>query len=746
MRLRASIVAAAVAAMVALGGIGVTAASANTTNTSGIPYTCATSFGNQPASYGAAITDSIDPATVGSSVTYTFVVPFDQDPPPITATYQGGKVTYPIPTGLSVTSVSTPPKAGSNLSSTVAVQGSNIVVTTTGNQPIDGNSHPAPDLIVKGTILDAAGGPGVIWRTPSQLVANIHTDAVGDIVATCTPNDPTAVIATTTVPAVAKAPVANAQSVSVAQGRAKPITLSASDADTPQNQLTYAVTTPPTHGTLTGTAPALSYTSAATFSGTDTFQFKVTDPGGLSSTATVTIRVYQADVIDNSPPVILLLAPANGAVYTPGQVVNAAYACSDSTTEVTSCVGTTANGAPISTTVGQHTFTVVAQDAQGNKAQRTVSYRVIDRAIVHQAYNGTDTVAMSCTSTTGASTASVPLVASAPTQVGTGKTFTFRFAPGADSVPALTTATNIVYTVDLPVNGTAQSAAIVPNTGTANAQSSASATVTGGRATLTIAGPIAGGTTAATSFTPPAVDVTMVAAGLPTTQVTTQLAGYRITTAPSALPQVAITKTCTPTAPSPVLTRTTIVDTTPPTITLDQPTNGTLLAIGDVLNAQYACADEAQLNACQGSVATATPMDTATAGKKTFLVTATDAGGNVAQSLVSYTVVQATFTANFTAAEAANVDAAAAYFGTDRVGLLRMGVNIVAYVVSVNGPPSDPVTPTPTNTGPVSISVTYNAPDAQRVSALAQLYGLTGDQLHRYVATVLAYVWYVQTH
>ena len=69
-------------------------------------------------------------------MTYQFVVPFDQDPPPVTATYQGGTVTYPIPVGLNVTAVSTPPKAGSNLTATAKVQGTNIVVTTTG-QPAD---------------------------------------------------------------------------------------------------------------------------------------------------------------------------------------------------------------------------------------------------------------------------------------------------------------------------------------------------------------------------------------------------------------------------------------------------------------------------------------------------------------------------------------------------------------------------------------------------------------------------------
>jgi hypothetical protein len=76
---------------------------------------------------------------------------------------------------------------------------------------------------------------------------------------------------------------------------------------------------------------------------------------------------------------------------------------------------------------------------------------------------------------------------------------------------------------------------------------------------------------------------------------------------------------------------------------------------------------------------------------------------------------------------------------------MRMGVSIVAYIVSLNGPPAVQVSPPPANTGPISVSVSYSAADAQNISNLARLYGLTGDQLHRYVASVLVYVWYVRT-
>ena len=113
---------------------------------------------------------------------------------------------------------------------------------------------------------------------------------------------------------------------------------------------------------------------------------------------------------------------------------------------------------------------------------------------------------------------------------------------------------------------------------------------------------------------------------------------------------------------------------------------------------------------------------------------------------MTYTVVQSVFTNYFSADEAVAVDSAAAYFNTDRPGLLRLGAAIVAYIEAYYGPPAQPVSPPPANTGPISVSVSYSAADAQSVLSLAQLYGLTGDQLIRYGVNILGYVWYVNTH
>src|SRR3989344_7806612 len=83
-----------------------------------------------------------------------------------------------------------------------------------------------------------------------------------------------------------QAPVANAQNVTVSKNSSVNITLTGSDPE--GSTLTYMVTTNPAHGTLSGTAPNLTYTPTANFTGTDSFTFKVND-GSLDSTLTTVL-------------------------------------------------------------------------------------------------------------------------------------------------------------------------------------------------------------------------------------------------------------------------------------------------------------------------------------------------------------------------------------------------------------------------------------------------------------------------
>ena len=87
-------------------------------------------------------------------------------------------------------------------------------------------------------------------------------------------------------------PVADDQAVSTPQDTPVAITLTASDVD--GDALTFAIVTGPTDGALSGTAPNVTYTPNAGFTGTDGFSFKANDGTVDSNIATVTIEVAAA--------------------------------------------------------------------------------------------------------------------------------------------------------------------------------------------------------------------------------------------------------------------------------------------------------------------------------------------------------------------------------------------------------------------------------------------------------------------
>ena len=84
-------------------------------------------------------------------------------------------------------------------------------------------------------------------------------------------------------------PTADDQSVGTPEDTAVSITLTGNDID--GDALTFTVTTNPANGTLTGTAPNLTYTPDANYNGTDSFSF-VTNDGTVNSTpATIDVTI-----------------------------------------------------------------------------------------------------------------------------------------------------------------------------------------------------------------------------------------------------------------------------------------------------------------------------------------------------------------------------------------------------------------------------------------------------------------------
>ena len=85
-------------------------------------------------------------------------------------------------------------------------------------------------------------------------------------------------------------PVAEDQTVIVIEDQNKNITLTATDPD-PGDVLTFTIVTPPSNGTLSGTAPNLTYTPAANYTGPDSFTFKASDGTLDSNIGTISITV-----------------------------------------------------------------------------------------------------------------------------------------------------------------------------------------------------------------------------------------------------------------------------------------------------------------------------------------------------------------------------------------------------------------------------------------------------------------------
>jgi hypothetical protein len=100
-------------------------------------------------------------------------------------------------------------------------------------------------------------------------------------------------------------PVANSQSVTLAEDTTATIILSGSDIE--NAPLSYTLLTQPAHGTLSGSGALLTYRPVTNYAGPDSFTFKVNDEAMDSLEATVSITVTPVD----DPPVAQSLSVTN---------------------------------------------------------------------------------------------------------------------------------------------------------------------------------------------------------------------------------------------------------------------------------------------------------------------------------------------------------------------------------------------------------------------------------------------------
>ncbi len=104
-----------------------------------------------------------------------------------------------------------------------------------------------------------------------------------------------------------RVPTATSQSLTTAEDAATNVALAANDAD--GDALQFRIVTQPSHGTLSGTAPALTYTPAPNFNGVDTFTFAANDGFDESVAATVSLTISEV----NDEPVAQIDSTVAGA-------------------------------------------------------------------------------------------------------------------------------------------------------------------------------------------------------------------------------------------------------------------------------------------------------------------------------------------------------------------------------------------------------------------------------------------------
>ena len=189
-------------------------------------------------------------------------------------------------TGQPFGSPNTPPVA--NDRSITTTKGVSVVMTVTGND-VDGDPL-AYTILTRPTNGNLNGiAPNLIYIPNDNFSgADSFTFKVND----GTVDSNTAVVNINVMDIVENLPpVSNSQFVVTTKEDPVSITLTASDPD--NDVLSYSIVIPPVNGSLSGTAPNLTYTPNTNFTGSDRFTFKVNDGTVDSNTAVVNINVSE---------------------------------------------------------------------------------------------------------------------------------------------------------------------------------------------------------------------------------------------------------------------------------------------------------------------------------------------------------------------------------------------------------------------------------------------------------------------
>ena len=194
---------------------------------------------------------------------------------------------------VTVTPVNDAPVAAAD-TATVAEDGSVTVAVLANDTDIDGDQPAVSGATngANGTVAFTAAGvtytPNANFFGPDTFTYSVSDGNGGTATASVT----------VTVTAVNDAPVAAADTATVAEDGSVVVAVLANDTDIDGDPLTVTGATSGANGTVTFTADGVTYTPAANFFGTDTFTYTVSDGSGGTATGTVTVTI---DPVNDAP-------------------------------------------------------------------------------------------------------------------------------------------------------------------------------------------------------------------------------------------------------------------------------------------------------------------------------------------------------------------------------------------------------------------------------------------------------------
>lgn len=555
-----------------------------------------------------------------------------------------------IPVSPNAQFISGSASGGSNYgaAATVALVGGNIEVTMPG--PLNGGTTVTPPTIT--TVMKATGAVGSTIdahisdsASPKGYTMTVNT-SVGAVPTECTPDAPNPSLATATIVDTA-APTVNFNTPANGAGYGLGATVAAS----------YSCDDHGGSGVASCVGDVANGANIDTSTlGAHSFTVTTADNSGNSTTQTINYNVVVPSG-DTTPPTITITAPTNGSLYTQGQAVAAAYSCSDDIA-MGACTGTVANGANIDTSSsGPKTFTVNATDAAGNTASQTVGYYVSGSGTTVTGPKDAGNLTASGSSNVNGAKVWVRVTAPAANggdvPVGSTLHVEYEVYKGTSGFGSNGGPDPVYWTLSAPSNAVITGNVVVDTNGMQGENASSAYKNPGnvGLKSLTPANPQSNGSSITVEW-----DGRSYPGGVGVDDgILIHVAFDALVTAPGTVTIKGFdgltgTDPTFPAGPFSTDGRTdaqigiayNAIDITPPTITINSPINGSLYSVGQVVNADFSCADNVGVATCTGTVANGSPVDTSTSGPHSFQVTSTDAAGNTAISTVSYSVAAPT--------------------------------------------------------------------------------------------------------